>query len=345
MLRFKALSRFRCRIPDPFIGFNELDAEWVGEKSWTYRTTLPNPPADKEGLVTVLAFDGLDTFATVRLNGKLVLWSNNMFIPHRVDVTQFLQRGDENVLEIDFDSALLRAREIHRAHPEHKWYCFNGEPARLGVRKAQYHWGWDWGPFLMTAGPWKGVRMESFEVRIADTWIEYMVEPASKVVTGTFFAEVEGTAGGAVAFKISLQGDEAFNGSSVPNSKGLAKVDFKIKDSQLWYPHGYGLQPLYDFSVDLRSSDKCLDSKTKRIGLRQVELVQQPDHIGKTFYFRINGVEIFCGGSDWIPADSFVTRITAERYRQWIQTMVDGNQVMIRSTPSTVRVHWFNFAE
>ena len=128
------------RIPDPFLGFNELKCEWVGEKSWTYRTTLPTAPAPKTGRKAVLAFDGLDTFAHVRLNGQTILKSDNMWIPYRVDITTTLKEGNENVLEIDFASALLEARKIKDAHPEHKWVGFNGDMARLAVRKAQYHW-------------------------------------------------------------------------------------------------------------------------------------------------------------------------------------------------------------
>ena len=94
----------------------------------------------KEGTKHVLAFDGLDTFANVKLNGKTILESNNMWIMHRVDVTQQLEEGKENVLEIEFKPALLEARKIKDAHPEHKWVGFNGDMARLAVRKAQYHW-------------------------------------------------------------------------------------------------------------------------------------------------------------------------------------------------------------
>lgn len=98
------------RIPDPFIAFNELDAEWVGEKSWTYRTVLPNPHSAHHDAVTVLAFDGLDTFATAKLNGQEILRSDNMFVPHRVDITRQLKTEGDNTLEIEFEPALLKAR-------------------------------------------------------------------------------------------------------------------------------------------------------------------------------------------------------------------------------------------
>lgn len=98
------------RIPDPFIAFNELDAEWVGEKSWTYKTVLPKAHTDHHDAVTVLALDGLDTFATAKVNGKEILKSDNMFVPHRVDITRHLEAEGDNVLEIEFEPALLKAR-------------------------------------------------------------------------------------------------------------------------------------------------------------------------------------------------------------------------------------------
>jgi beta-mannosidase len=112
----------------------------VGETSWTYRRKLPPVKAPEKGAHVVLAFDGLDTFATVRLNGVIILETSNMFIPYRVDVTDRLDYGKNNTVEIDFDCAFKRAREIQAAHPEHKWVGFNGDMARLAVRKAQYHW-------------------------------------------------------------------------------------------------------------------------------------------------------------------------------------------------------------
>ena len=100
-----------------------------------------------------------------------------MFIMHRVDVTDKLSEGKDSVLEIDFKSALLESRKIKEAHPEHKWVGFNGDMARLAVRKAQYHYGWDWGPVLMPCGPWRVVRLETYQARVEDLRIGYEGRP------------------------------------------------------------------------------------------------------------------------------------------------------------------------
>ncbi len=125
-------------IPDPFIGKNELDVQWIGEAQWVYKTTFSSQPVP-EGSKATLAFDGLDTFATVELNGSKILESDNMFLSHRVDVTSLLKE-DGNELVVHFDSAYLRGWKLVEQHPDHKWSCWNGDSSRLAVRKAQYHW-------------------------------------------------------------------------------------------------------------------------------------------------------------------------------------------------------------
>lgn len=130
-------------ITDPFMGKNERDVQWVGEAVWVYKTMFTGPFLGKGGIVkAVLAFDGLDTFATVLLNGQEILKTESMFMSERVDVTALLRAEAEgkNELEITFESAYLKGKKLVEQHPEHKWGCWNGDVSRLAVRKAQYHW-------------------------------------------------------------------------------------------------------------------------------------------------------------------------------------------------------------
>jgi beta-mannosidase len=321
------------RLADPFIGFNEIKAEWVGLKSWTYRTTLARP-STPAGARVVMAFDGLDTFAHVRLNGKVILESDNMFLPHRVDVTEIIASKPHHDLEIEFDSALLKAREIKDQHPEHKFICFNGDSARLAVRKAQYHWGWDWGPVLMCAGIWKPVCLEVYAVRISDLRTEIAISDDHKLATIEVTAKIEGLeshiANLQVEFSIS-KGDTVVSSSQAGvASVGQTSARLKVTDPELWMPNGYGKQSLYTIRVAVVSNGTVLHTETRRVGLRKVELVQEPDSHGRSFYFRVNDVDIFCGGSCWIPTDSILTNVTPEKYRAWIELMVPANQKMIR---------------
>lgn len=172
--------------------------------------------------------------------------------------------------------------------------------------------------------------METYQARLEDLRLEYEVEPSLSKVTGKITAIVEGSQGDIVEFNARLDDKEVFKGSAEINDKNEAQLEFHINDPKLWFPHGYGQQPLYDVSAVLKKGEHELHYISKRTGFRKTELVQQPDSIGKTFYFRINNVDVFCGGSDWIPADSFTPRISEDRYRKWLEMMIDGYQVMIR---------------
>lgn len=189
--------------------------------------------------------------------------------------------------------------------------------------------GWDWGPILNTCGPWRSVRLETYQSRITDLRIDYQLDDSLESVSGTITAKTEGRGHETVIFEVGSGDDMVFQ-ESAQVSEGMATVQFRVKNPKLWYPHGYGPQPLYKVTATLSADGVNLHQATRRTGFRKGELVQQPDEVGKTFFFRINGVDVFCGGSDWIPADSFTPRVTEEKYRKWLEMMVDGYQVMIR---------------
>jgi beta-mannosidase len=190
--------------------------------------------------------------------------------------------------------------------------------------------GWDWGPLLMTSGPWQPVRLETFHVRIASVRVDYDLSNTLDKVTGQITVDTRGTS--AVKLNVSISHDDHLVYEQTVSSAvgGVTVVDFELSEPKLWFPHGYGDQPLYTCTARLTTDEWVLDTCSKTIGFRRGELIQNPDEVGKTFYFRINGVDIFCGGSCWIPADSFTPRITKEKYRSWLQTIIDGYQVMIR---------------
>lgn len=315
-------------IPDPYMGKNELDVQWVGEKAWVYRTTFACREVDK-GSKAVLAFDGLDTFATVVLNGETVLVSDNMFTPERVDVTGAVKAG-ENELVITFESAYLRGWKEVEKHPDHKWGCWNGDNSRLGVRKAQYEFGWDWGPVLNTCGPWRPVNLEIYDARLADLYFDTSVDKDLKSATVVAHARVEGAAK-KVRFDVSLDHDNV--ASETVTGHDDIQAHFHISSPSLWYPVRYGKQPLYTVKATLLTDDdEEIDTVTKKMGLRRAELVQREldDQPGTSFFFRVNNIPIYCGGSDWIPADNFLPRISRQRYYDWVKLVADGHQLMIR---------------
>jgi beta-mannosidase len=182
---------------------------------------------------------------------------------------------------------------------------------------------------LNTCGPWREVRLETYQARIEDLRVDYKLDTSLKTVQGTISARVDGSVSQRVVFAV-YDGDTLVFKESAEISDGTAKVEFHVNNPKLWYPHGYGEQPLYQVTAKVMLDAVEVHEVTRRTGFRRSELVQEPDAIGKSFYFRVNGIDVFCGGSDWIPADSFTPRVTEEKYRRWLEMMVDGYQIMIR---------------
>ena len=180
------------RIPDPFLGTDEEASQWVGERDWLYRCDFHSPVVPP-GATVDLCFDGLDTVTTVWLNGERLLDSDDMFVPQRVAVTDLL-RPHVNHLVIEFTSPLRAARAREEQHG--RSLVWNGDPARVHLRKAQYHFGWDWGPCLLTMGPWQEVRLEVHEGRLVDVdcRIDLAADHATAVVD--VLASVTGSASG-----------------------------------------------------------------------------------------------------------------------------------------------------
>ena len=145
-------------------------------------------------------------------------------------------------------------------------------------------------------------------------------------------ADVEGDSfGDEVIFEISLEG-KSISTERVTVENGFATATFKSQNPKLWYPHTYGKQPLYDLKATLSRNKALLDTASKRFGIRRARVIQRKldDVPGTTFLFEVNKIPIFCGGSNWIPADSFTQSIGRKKYRDWVQMAVEGNQVMLR---------------
>ncbi len=283
-----------------------------------------------------LVFKGLDTVSTVSVNGIRVLETDNMFVEYKVDITKHLLSGPhgENVLTIAFDSARKVGLDRVANGPRHEYHVHQTEIGRAAVRKAQFQWGWDWGPVLLTAGPWKPVVLDCYDVCIEEcsVWSRLEDDLCSAHLT------IQVVVGGEVTNTLRLETlivdpsgrTREFEqvSSLLSASKRKSITTLKVSDPQLWWPARYGHQNMYKVRITLRyESGDVADCTTRTFAFRKAELVQEADAYGKSFYFRINGVDMFMGGSCWIPADSFLRPIN---YRQWVELMLEGNQNMVR---------------
>jgi beta-mannosidase len=319
-------------IADPFYGRNEGDVQWIGESDWLYRCrfTLDTLPADQ---TATLCFDGLDTIATVWLNGVELCRSDNMFVPLRVPLVGQLRSG-ENTLLIRFTSALRHGQALEAAHG--KRAAWNTDTSRVYVRKAQYHYGWDWGPCLITAGPWRPVRLEFAAARIAD--LHCPVSLAADLSVATLPITLQLAADPSTLPTLQLHLDLSDPDGTLLNSTMLPAAttlqhQIQIEHPALWWPAGHGAQPRYTLTATLRTANEQIcDQQTLRLGLRQLALVQEPleDAPGSSFYFVVNNRPIFAGGANWIPADNFTPRITPDTYRRLLSAAAAANMPMVR---------------
>ncbi len=304
-------------IPNPFDGMNERGVQWVDDASWAYWNKFEVSDEELADARHVLVFEGLDTIATVLLNNKEIGATDNMFIAHEFDVTEALKAG-ANTLEVRFASADATG-EARKAGADEE---FSRVPARSFVRKAQYMWGWDWGPRLRGCGIWRPVRLVRVpNARVTDWSWRSTFDGASATVAVE--VDVEGNAR-EVSVAIVGNGAEVSTRAAVVN--GVATASLTIDNAERWWCVGQGEPTLYDLTIALDDED-VVDA---RIGLREIELVQEPDDAGKSFFFRINGVPIFAKGANWIPDDSFPSRTTSDRVRAVLQRAVDCGMNMIR---------------
>jgi beta-mannosidase len=322
-------------IEDPFYRDHEPQLQWIGKTDWEYRTTFDVPAALLARRNVELVFEGLDTYATVFLNERPVLEADNMFRIWRVDAKAGLKAGP-NTLRVLFRSpvneVLPRMKALGYELPA---VNDQGEKTSPHTRKAPYQYGWDWGPRFVTCGVWRPVRLEAWDdARLAGL---HVVQNQLSRESAQLTAEVEVEASGssdAVLLVEDVQDRRVAARQPVRLSPGANRFALKltIADPQLWWPAGLGPQKLYTLRARLLvgKGERAADELSARIGLRTLELRQQPDSDGKSFTFVVNGVPVFAKGANWVPADSFPERVTRERYRHLLESARDANMNMLR---------------
>ncbi len=321
------------KIEDPYYRDNEKSQQWIGKTDWEYETTFQVSADTLKRQNLEIVFDGLDTYAEVFLNEKLILNADNMFRMWRVDVKNGLKTG-ANTLRIKFRSPI---NEIlpRMAKLDYELPAINdqGEKTSPYTRKAPYQYGWDWGPRFVTSGVWKPVNLESWnDARIEDLQIKQN-NLSKENADLSAVAEVVSTGAASATIEIENLTDKKIAATkqiNLTNGTNRIALDFAIKNPRLWYPIGYGGQSLYTFKAKLSINGKQIDEQSKRTGLRTLELRQTPDEYGKSFTFVVNGIPVFGHGANWIPADIFPTRITKEKYKMLLSSLRDANMNMVR---------------
>lgn len=328
-------------IDDPFYGRNEKSIQWIGEKDWEYRKTFTISEADLLVSNMWVVLEGVDTYADISVNGLPVGTTDNMFRTWRFDISDKLKVGD-NQLTIRFESVFRHDMPRYLDAPYRLMAWPNNDQSdiwlSLYARKAGYHYGWDWGPRLITAGLHGSVYVESWnDWKIQSVFFKTLSldKPSArtgKARTADLQADIEVLSDMECdAFITISRGSQKVCGEKVVLKKGLNsyKLPFTIRNPHLWWSNGLGKAHMEEFTVRV---DACGNtaSLTDDIGIRTAEVIREDDDQGRKMTVRLNGYDVFCKGANWIPIDNFPHMRERRDYAYLLESAALSNMNMIR---------------
>ena len=315
-------------VKNPYFGDNQKENDWIPREDFTYITEFDVD----EGLLAQesveIVFDGVDVYSEIFLNGKQIGSTENMFLQYRFDIKEFLQKG-KNELRVEMKSTLNKMDTFDTTG---YFSIFNEK--RILVRKAQCHFGWDWAPKICAYGIWQDVRLEYGAKRRIDS--VYVVADDTGVATLcaqlNYNVVQDGQQGDTLHYYVSKtpsSTEYVKKSISVGGTKSFAC--FTVENAQLWWPIGYGEQPLYNYKVELERNGEIIHSQEGKFGFRSVQLVEDVKGDSLLGYaLKINGKEIFVRGSNWVPIECFTGVVTDEKYERLIDLAKEGNFNMLR---------------
>lgn len=326
-------------IEDPFVGLNERGVQWVDKEDWVYQTSFSVGDSILNRNNIQIEFEGLDTYADVYLNDTLIIKADNMFRRWNADVRTLL-RSENNQLRVYFHSPVKVDMPKWESLPYH-YEATNDQSENGGLmdrkisvfaRKAGYHYGWDWGPRLVTSGIWRKVNLLAWDdVRIADVFTQQLKVTKKVAQIRQSIEIVSDIDCIATVRTVDTDSKKNYANKRVALKAGLNEIqlDFSVKDPQLWWTNGLGEPHLYSFKTEVMTA-ATNDSKVQKIGLRSLKLLTANDSIGQEFCFELNGVRLFAKGANYIPNDNFLPRVTDEVYQKVIADAVNVNMNMLR---------------
>lgn len=324
-------------LPNPFLGLNEKEIQWVEVRSWEYRTTFNLTKDQLSYQGALLSLEGLDTYADVYLNGSQILQADNMFVGYQCDVRDVLREG-ENRLFIYFHSPINRVLTqwasngfdypADNDHHEKKLSVFS--------RKAPYSYGWDWGIRMATSGIWRPITLTLYDgVIVKDLFVNQkkLTESLAIVDVEVEYLGLDTCSSFNLELCYKYQNDSTLIINPIKIERGKHKLVFpiEIENPKIWMPNGWGDPNLYSFKVSIIKANSIISSKEVQIGFRTIKLIQEKDDDGgESFYFLVNGKPLFAKGANYIPHDALLTNITKDRYRTLFKDIKEANMNMIR---------------
>ena len=314
-------------IPHPYLGTVENDLLWISDHPWDYTLRFDVDKEMLENYCVELVFEGLDTYAEVKLNGEKLFFADNQFRTWKKWVGHYLKEKD-NLLEVRFisyDSTQLALYEQHQPRLPEKYAV---------SRKAPYQHGWDWAPKYKNVGIWKPVKLVAREWNGA--WLEdaYIVTEAADADSANLWLNLDiysDMYSALVEVELIVNQLKTYKVEAVLREEHQHKyIPITIEHPQLWWPNEMGEQPLYDFEVRLLNDGKLLDSKKFKSGIKTFEMVDEPDSIGRAFYFKVNGVPFYAKGANYVPEEMIETWINADNTLALLRQAKDAHFNMLR---------------
>jgi beta-mannosidase len=314
------------RIPNPFYGCNEFEIQWIEERDWEYSLEFELPEQYLSYSNQQLVFEGLDTHSDVFLNDSLVLRADNMFRTWKIDVRNLLRQG-KNQVRIVFHSPI---RYVETEKNKLEYELPGGEWAY--IRKAAYHFGWDWGPRFVTSGIFKPVYLYGWsDLNICDLFLYTSTLSEKKAdLKGQVVLDADSEKSVRLRVK-NLETESVVLDQPFQLETGRNPLDFSfsVKKPKLWWTHELGDPFLYPFQVEIIYENRLLDTII-HFGIRTIDVVNKPDQWGESFYFRLNGKPVFMKGANYIPQNSFVTLYGRKETEALLKQAVESNMNMLR---------------
>ncbi|PZQ89132.1 MAG: beta-mannosidase [Leifsonia xyli] len=310
-------------IPDPYLDDNESALAWIGLVDWEYRTRVVPTAAELTAERLELVFDGLDTVASVSLDGEVLAEVANQHRRYRLDVTGRL-RPDGSELVVAFRSPVRYAdAQSLVLGPRPRPYPMPYE----AIRKAACNFGWDWGIATFTSGIWRAVRLEAWSTaRLAEVRVAASAVGGGGVVT----AEVSVARASDVELALELEVAGVVASAALAAGATTASLRVELDAVERWWPIGHGAQPLTDVVVRLRSGEATLDTASRRVGFRTLRWHTDPDAAGRPFQLVVNDRPIWVKGVNWIPDDALFPRVDRARYERRLRQAASAGINLVR---------------
>ncbi len=314
-------------IENPFYGINEQKVQWVADSIWNYKNTLIITSEIMLNQHIELECEGIDTYSKIWVNDSLVFSTNNMFRTWKKEIKHLLRFGI-NEIRIEFKPV----SEIAKIEAEKLQYVLSNEE-RVFVRKAQYQFGWDFAPKLKGCAIWRPIKL--------NLWNDYKIENVQiiqkqitkKIAKISSILEINSIVNSEINLQIiDDKTGRSFFSNKIVLKKGNQKIkaEFNIDNPKLWWCNGMGEPYLYDISINLLDNNGNVKTAEINLGIRTIEIVQQKDKTGKSFYFKLNGIPVFAKGANYIPENYFTSKNDSTAYSRVINDAVKSNMNMLR---------------